>query len=1495
MQKITITLLCVIIGAYLLLLAAANLPPSRRFLARVAQEVLSEKLHTRVVIEDVGIGLFNRVILYGVTVDDQSRKPLLHAETASAKLELRSLFRKQISLRTISLLDAELTAYKAAPNAPANYQFMLDAFKSKDKKSRTSLDLRINSLILRRVNIKYDEHYRKRLQTSSMLDFSHLHLTDLNASLSLKTITPDTLNLRVRSLSLKESCGLRIENLRLKLAANRQRAEVQDFFLATPNSQFTQNHLSLAYEARSGWGQLWPTLHIQGQIKNARIFLPDVAHFVKLPTRLKQTAVIRSTRFTLTSGQFALKELLLQNSERTVSIETNADIRFKKGQSPMAVRVKDFSLTAKSGALGNVLSQVVDLGANKQDILHRLGRVQIEAKGAVVFSKALNGGGEMSVNTDAGKMYAQVHGNGQKWQTDVKFTEVMPSYILANTRYPELATLRARGNVTLGRKKGVEAVSGDVAVQNVVWNHYAYHDISLKGHYTGSLAHFELNSHDPNVNLTARGSMNLRQGSLQGGEVTANVRNLTPSLLGVSTPYGSASFRAEIESSYQKESPSAFSGNVGIKNFQMSGGERGEYALNSMQLTLSPPDEDQRQTLCIKSDFADAVLEGNMRVQRLMDGVRTLMARALPGLLPRPSAETEDIWRITAQIRPSDFIQKMLGVNLSLSGTTSLSGTLDTGEGRTSLTAYADGFTINDNSFRKTTAYIEGNDDQYHCLLQTSKKIGPRTYSVAADLHTKDSLLHTQVEWASDARRRYTGELSTTMRFYPREKGGVDFQTQIHPTEFYLGDSLWHIASGELSLRNKELVIRSLSVQHRNQGLSVDGRLSPQRNDSIVANLRAIDVDYILGLVDFHAVEFGGEATGNLVFTNTASNPQLHADLHIPDFLFNDTYMGETAIKGRWNATDKRIMLDADMQLPDNEGSTHVVGYVSPPEKSLSLNITASQTNLQFLQRYMDGIFSDFEGSASGEVRLFGPFKQLDFQGELTAKAKAHIDAIGVAYMLDGGKVHVSPGVFAFDGFSISDGRGGKGTASGKLMHNHLKNLSYDLSVEAQHMLVYDQPQTHDLPFYSTTTGSGRIHLLGFPGRLRADINLVPEAPTQLTYEMGTATPLGTDNSLMRFHDGQHKLEQAMLSDGTTQKGGIHSPLPQEAQSEPAEQDLDVTLNIMVEMNPSAQVTIVTDPRADDRLTVYGEGPIRAVWHNKGGLDMFGNYRLTRGTYKLSIQDVIRKDLTLQPGSYITFTGQPLKADLNLNAIYTVNGVSLSDLNYGAGFSQKSVRVDCILNISGKAQSPQVSFDLDLHNISDDEKYMVRQLIATDEDMSRQVIYLLGIGRFYTANATGSVGTSGNAQQQQSAAAMRSFLSTTLTSQLNAAISSALGSQSHWSFGTNVSPGTLGWSDMEVDGLLQGRLFNDRLLINGNFGYRDRPTYASNFVGDFDIRYLLTPRGSISLRAYSETTDRYFTKSSLTTQGLGISLKRDFSNFRDLFVPQFKRKKKEKE
>ena len=87
---------------------------------------------------------------------------------------------------------------------------------------------------------------------------------------------------------------------------------------------------------------------------------------------------------------------------------------------------------------------------------------------------------------------------------------------------------------------------------------------------------------------------------------------------------------------------------------------------------------------------------------------------------------------------------------------------------------------------------------------------------------------------------------------------------------------------------------------------------------------------------------------------------------------------------------------------------------------------------------------------------------------------------------------------------------------------------------------------------------------------------------------------------------------------------------------------------------------------------------------------------------------------------------------------------------------------------------------------------------------------------------------------------------------------------------------------MEFEGMLSGQLLNNRLLINGNFGYRDNPMANTNFVGDFEAEWLVTRSGDIRLKAYNETNDRYYTKTNLTTQGIGIIFRKEFDKWNEL-------------
>ena len=213
------------------------------------------------------------------------------------------------------------------------------------------------------------------------------------------------------------------------------------------------------------------------------------------------------------------------------------------------------------------------------------------------------------------------------------------------------------------------------------------------------------------------------------------------------------------------------------------------------------------------------------------------------------------------------------------------------------------------------------------------------------------------------------------------------------------------------------------------------------------------------------------------------------------------------------------------------------------------------------------------------------------------------------------------------------------------------------------------------------------------------------------------------------------------------------------------------------------------------------------------------------------------------------------------------------------------------MNLKGTPNTPQVDFDIDMPSAGTDAVQMVRSIINSEEELNQQVIYLLTIGRFYNAqnNATAQ---SANAQSQTSLA-MQSLLSGTVSQQLNNLLSNVLHTNNNWTIGANISTGNDGWNNAEYEGLLSGRLLNNRLLINGQFGYRDNPNATTSFIGDFDVRYLLYPNGNLAVRVYNQTNDRYFTRNSLNTQGIGLILKKDFNTAADLFRSR-KSKKKEK-
>ena len=316
-----------------------------------------------------------------------------------------------------------------------------------------------------------------------------------------------------------------------------------------------------------------------------------------------------------------------------------------------------------------------------------------------------------------------------------------------------------------------------------------------------------------------------------------------------------------------------------------------------------------------------------------------------------------------------------------------------------------------------------------------------------------------------------------------------------------------------------------------------------------------------------------------------------------------------------------------------------------------------------------------------------------------------------------------------------------------------------------------------------------------------------------------------------------------------------------------------MNLDFLITANEGLQAKVYTNLKSDDYIDLYGNGAINAVYDEKDGFSLKGNMDLDRGTYKITVQDIFTKEFNISKGSSLLFNGNPYEANLDIKAKYLVPSASLSALTTETT-NKKSVKVNCLMDITGTLASPVLNFDLELPEGSEEEKEMLASATSTPEQKNMQFIYLLGIGKFYTYDYNNPLATN-----TQSSTAVESLISNTISGQLNNMLGKII-NNGNWDISGNISTSERGWNSMEVEGMLRGRLLDNRLQINGNLGYRENPIANRNFIGDFELLWLLSPNYNWNIKAYSKTNDRYFSKTDLTTQGIGTSILFEFDRWK---------------
>ncbi|MBQ9187151.1 MAG: translocation/assembly module TamB [Prevotella sp.] len=1476
-----------ILGLYIVFFLAFSIPAVQEYAAQRVAGLLAGKLGTSVRIERLEYGLPGHLTLYHVDVRDQQGEPMLQARRLSVHIDLLPLFDGKVSISTAQLFGMQSTLYRERADSPTNFQFVLDSLASRDTTGSAPLDLRINSLIVRRSSIRYDQ--RDAAETPQQLNPSHLHVTDFSTHLILKVLTEDSLNLNVKRLSCKEKSGLQLNRLSFRFEGGRSCCKLEDFLLRLPGTDFQLGDIRATYRFR-GDHFVTPSLAYSGSIKSSTVTLSDLSCLLPSLETFNSTLSLSST-FHGQGETLDVPALSVSSTTGDIGIDLGGHVNALRQSNPSWwVDIHDLALSAKT--VDFISTNLQGMRVEVPEPVVRLGNIHLTgtASGRGLSEIATRS----QLSSDAGNVSLEFSMDGQRAFSGSIDTQGFDlQRFLDDAGFGMLAARVAFNGAWPA--SGLAEVHADGQLQQLDYNGYSYHNIDVKGLYSPSDIHGMLSIDDPNIGFSVEGAVS-QVGAARQVKLTAAVHDLSPKAIHLTDKWDDARFSATLHADFSGTSPNDAVGYIDIGDLTLASPSQ-HYQLQ--RLHIASGFEHGIHYASMDSDFGDAAIRGEFDYQTLVQSITNFVAERLPTLsgLPRMNASTHNNFTVNANIRKSDWIEHLLQVPLHLTEPVRLQGMVSDGNDQIVVECLAPSFSYRDGCYAKGRLSILSplHTLQYEVSADKVDADGG-ALSLQAMGSVYDNQLTATLLWDNHAEASMSGNVTAKATFGHFPDGHQVTHVDIASSHMNINNSQWTIAPCRITYHKEHVDVSGFAIRHGEQFLTLDGTASANSSDSIAVRLRDIDIEYVLDLVGFDAVDFNGLATGSGSVRQVFGNLEADARLSVSGFQFEHGRMGTLSADVVWNKEAEQIDIHATCD-DGPDAMTYVDGYVSPKRDYIDLGIRAAGTHLDFAHSFTQSFMSSVEGHVEGAVRLAGPLDAINLTGDLVLNGRMHVSTLGCDYELRDDSLHLTHNEITFVSCPVYDAYGKQGIVTGGIHHEDLTKLTFDIYVDAQELLAYDFRDFGQDTFYGTVFANGTIGIHGREGSVAIEADVTPLANSVFVYN-AAATEVSGEQEYIEWGHGTEPRSataadseaQGLATVADNEAAGMSSPSPREGMRWAPRSDL--TLRLKINTTPAASIRLLMDPRTNDYITLRGTGDLQATYYNKGGFTMNGTYRVAEGTYGITIQDIIKKNFVFREGGTITFGGDPYDATLNLQAQHTVNGVSLSDLNVGRSFAN-TVRVNCLMNITGQPRQPIVDFDLEMPNVNSDEQQMVRSIINGEEEMNQQVVYLLAVGRFYPQGANNATEASEGGQSKTSLA-MQSLLSGTLSGQINNVLNSVIKSN-NWNFGANISTGDEGWNNAEYEGIITGRLLNNRLLINGQFGYRDNATTANpSFIGDFDIRYLLMPNGNLALKVYNQTNDRYFTRSSLNTQGIGLIMKKDFNGLRDLFGSKQRNKKRKK-
>ena len=514
-----------------------------------------------------------------------------------------------------------------------------------------------------------------------------------------------------------------------------------------------------------------------------------------------------------------------------------------------------------------------------------------------------------------------------------------------------------------------------------------------------------------------------------------------------------------------------------------------------------------------------------------------------------------------------------------------------------------------------------------------------------------------------------------------------------------------------------------------------------------------------------------------------------------------------------------------------------------------------------------------------------------------------NIKQLNATYRIDQEKLAFSGQTITLDGFNLRDEQNRTLTTDGTVVLKNLPDAAYNLRVRADHFQVLNAGRKDNDYAYGQASVSTDLRIKGAGSN--ASIN------GTVRLEDGSKVAMVLPDDAASANEANGIVTFINHSDSLALVKYLYKPKADTHKARLAFDELsNSTISVDLEADEKSELTIVVDELNGDYLRVRGNARLNVGVNGSGEVTVLGRYEVTEGEYSLTYQ-VLKRQFQLQKGGYINFTGDPLKADINMTAVYKVsvppgdligNETTMTD----AGSLKRKLPFEVDLTISDNLAAPKLSFDIRLPEVENTNAVQDTDLGSSIESklktlrqdpaqINKQVFALLILNRFLPENSSDFFSGSDNGGlNTQAENIARSSVSKLISDQLGRLASGVLkGFDVDFNLlsqaGSANTGGTTNGSRTDLNvgvsrSFLAGRV---TVSVGKNFVLDNSANAAvpsQNQVFDnLSANYNITRDGRYVLRAYRRNDYQAVLDGYIIETGVGFIISMDFNTLSEIF------------